>query len=66
MLVPPTASGAVFTDVPAGAFAADWIEDLFARGITGGCLTNPLRYCPTNNNNRQQMAVFIAKAFGLQ
>ncbi len=64
--VPPTASGAVFTDVPPGAFAGDWIEDLFSRGITGGCLTNPLRYCPNNNNNRQQMAVFIVKAFELQ
>ncbi len=64
--VPPLASGAVFADVAQGAFAADWIEDLFARGITGGCLTNPLRYCPNNNNNRQQMAVFIVKAFGLQ
>ena len=32
---------------PASAFAADWIEELYARGITGGCLTNPLRYCPT-------------------
>ncbi len=64
--VPPTATGGVFTDVAAGSFAADWIEDLFARTITGGCLTNPLRYCPSNNNNRQQMAVFIVKAFALQ
>jgi len=64
--VPPPASGTVFADVPASAFAADWIEDLYARGVTGGCLTNPLRYCPSNGNNRQQMAVFITKTFGLQ
>jgi hypothetical protein len=64
--VPPAATGTIFTDVPASAFAAAWIEDLYTRGITGGCLTNPLRYCPTNINNRQQMAVFITKAFGLQ
>ncbi len=64
--VPPPATGTIFTDVPAGAFAADWIEDLYARGVTGGCLTNPLRYCPTNSNNRQQMAVFITKTFSLQ
>jgi hypothetical protein len=63
---PPTATGTIFADVPAGAFAADWIEDLYARNITGGCLTGPLRYCPTNTNNRQQMAVFITKTFGLQ
>jgi len=64
--VPPPATGTVFSDVPANAFAADWIEDLYARGITGGCGSNPLRYCPTNPNNRQQMAVFITKTFGLQ
>jgi hypothetical protein len=64
--VPPPATGTIFADVPTTAFAADWIEDLYNRGITGGCLTNPLRYCPTNTNNRQQMAVFITKTFNLQ
>jgi hypothetical protein len=64
--VPPPASGTIFADVGAGAFGAAWIEDLYTRGITGGCLTNPLRYCPNNTNNRQQMAVFITKTFGLQ
>jgi hypothetical protein len=64
--VPPPASGTIFTDVPVNAFAADWIEDLYSRNVTGGCLTNPLRYCPTNTNNRQQMAVFITKTFSLQ
>jgi hypothetical protein len=62
---PPGATGTVFSDVPASAFAADWIEDLYSRNITGGCGTNPLRYCPSNVNNRQQMAVFITKTFGL-
>ena len=64
--VPPAATGTVFADVPASAFAADWIEDLYARNVTAGCLTNPLRYCPGHTNNRQQMAVFITKTFGLQ
>jgi hypothetical protein len=62
---PPAATGTIFTDVPTSAFAADWIEDLYTRNITGGCLTNPLRYCPSNTNNRQQMAVFITKTFQL-
>jgi hypothetical protein len=64
--VPPPATGTVFADVPANAFAADWIENLYTLNITGGCLTNPLRYCPSNANNRQQMATFITKTFGLQ
>jgi Immunoglobulin I-set domain/Right handed beta helix region/S-layer homology domain len=63
---PPAASGTIFADVPASAFAAAWIEDLYKRNITGGCFSNPPRYCPTNPNNRQQMAVFLTKAFGLQ
>ncbi|HKD16866.1 MAG TPA: right-handed parallel beta-helix repeat-containing protein [Thermoanaerobaculia bacterium] len=63
---PPPATGTIFADVQISAFAAAWIEDLYNRNITGGCATSPLRYCPTNSNNRQQMAVFITKTFGLQ
>jgi hypothetical protein len=64
--MPPPATGTIFADVPISAFGAAWIEDLHNRGITGGCLTNPLRYCPTNINTRQEMAVFLTKAFSLQ
>jgi hypothetical protein len=63
--VPPPATGTVFADVPINAFAAAWIEELYARAITGGCLVSPLRYCPNNSNNRQQMAVFLQKTFSL-
>ncbi|HTY43425.1 MAG TPA: PQQ-dependent sugar dehydrogenase [Thermoanaerobaculia bacterium] len=63
--VPPPAVG-IFGDVPQGAFAADWIEDLYGRGITGGCQASPLLYCPDNPNTRGQMAVFLTKTFSLQ
>ncbi|HEY2798187.1 MAG TPA: IPT/TIG domain-containing protein [Thermoanaerobaculia bacterium] len=59
--VPPLPTGKVFADVPIDAFAAAWIEDLYARGITGGCLTDPLRYCPDANVSRAEMAVFLLK-----
>ncbi len=62
--VPPAATG-IFGDVPVGAFAADWIEDLYGRGITGGCQASPLLYCPDNPNTRGQMGVFLTKTFGL-
>jgi hypothetical protein len=62
---PPPASGTVFGDVPAGAFAAAWIEDLYVRGVTGGCQASPLLYCPNNTVTRGQMAVFLTKTFGL-
>ena len=66
LYTPPAPTGTIFADVPAGAFAAAWIEDLYSRNITGGCITNPLRYCPTSTNVRQQMAVFLTKTFQLQ
>ncbi len=62
---PPVATG-VFGDVPVGAFAADWIENLYALNVTGGCSASPLLYCPDNPNTRGQMAVFLTKTFDLQ
>ena len=63
--LPPPATGTVFADVPLSNPVAAWIEELYARNITGGCLVAPLRYCPNNANNRQQMAVFLQKTFNL-
>jgi hypothetical protein len=57
---PPAATGIVFTDVPADSFAADWIEQLVAEGITGGCGGN--NFCPNAPITRAQMAVFLVKA----
>ena len=59
---PPPATG-LFGDVPVGSFAADFIEDLYTRGITGGCSTSPLLYCPGNTVLRQQMATFLSRTF---
>jgi hypothetical protein len=63
--VPPPGTGTVFADVPISHQFVAWIEELYDRNITGGCLVNPLRYCPNNANNRQQMAVFLQKTFSL-
>ncbi len=59
--VPPAATGTVFADVSASAFAAAWIERLYVEGITGGCSTSPLLYCPSASVTRAQMAVFLLK-----
>ncbi|HUK11797.1 MAG TPA: PQQ-binding-like beta-propeller repeat protein [Thermoanaerobaculaceae bacterium] len=65
---PPPASG-FFADVPVGAFAADWIEQLHAEGITSGCGTDgqghPL-FCPDDALPRWQAAVFLSHAFHLE
>jgi hypothetical protein len=60
--VPPVCTG-MFTDVTCPSLFADWIEELFAEGITGGC--GPGIYCPSQPNTRGQMAVFLTKTFGL-
>ncbi len=60
--VPPECTG-VFPDVPCPSQFADWIEQLAAENITGGCGGG--NYCPLNNNTRGQMAVFIQKTFNL-
>ena len=59
---PPAATGMVFTDVSAAYWAAAWIEKLYADGITVGCATNPLRYCPEDPVTRAQMAIFLLRA----
>ncbi|HEX4440301.1 MAG TPA: S-layer homology domain-containing protein [Thermoanaerobaculia bacterium] len=61
---PPACEG-VFEDVPCPSLFADWVEDLYARGITGGCSASPLLYCPTNAVTRGQMAPFLVKTFSL-
>jgi hypothetical protein len=57
---PPPASGTVFFDVGAGDFAAAWIEQLAADGITAGCGAG--NYCPGSQVTRDQMAVFLLRA----
>jgi hypothetical protein len=61
--VPPPATGTVFSDVPANAFAAAWIEDLAAHGITSGCGNG--KFCPNAPVTREEMAVFLVLSFGL-
>jgi glucose/arabinose dehydrogenase len=59
---PPAASGMVFTDVPLSDSLAAWIEQLFAEGITAGCGTIPLLYCPDQSVTRGEMAVLLLRA----
>src|SRR5262249_3798192 len=54
---PPPATGTVFNDVPAGSFAAAFIEQLAHEGVTTGCGGG--NYCPGSPTTREQMAVFL-------
>jgi hypothetical protein len=60
--VPPACTG-LYPDVPCPSFFADWIEQLAAEEITGGCGGG--NYCPTSSITRGQMAVFLVKTFKL-
>ena len=51
----------VFEDVPLGFWAAGWIEQLYTDGITRGCSTEPLRFCPEQSLTRAEMAVFLIR-----
>ena len=61
---PPACTG-VFEDVPCPGPFTDWIEQLHAEAVTGGCQTSPLLYCPVSPVNRGQMAVFLVKTFAI-
>ena len=59
---PPPCTGA-FGDVACPSLFADWIEQLAAEDITGGCGSG--NYCPRDPNTRGQMAVFLTRTFQL-
>ena len=58
------ASPAGFSDTGGGVHDAA-IDALYAAGVTVGCDTNPLRYCPSKPVTRAEMATFIARALSL-
>ena len=51
-----------FADVPLGHWARRFIEGIFVGGVTTGCGTNPLTYCPDTVTSRWEMAVFLSRA----
>lgn len=59
-----TAPVVTFADVPTSYWAHSWIERLYSAGITGGCATNPLMYCPESSVTRAEMAIFLERGKG--
>ena len=68
--VSPAPAVAFFNDVPTSDFGFQFVEAFAAAGITVGCTSNPPFpppvYCPDRNVTRREMAIFFAKALGLQ
>jgi hypothetical protein len=57
---PAVGSSTGFVDVATDYWAAAWIKQLYAEGITGGCAAG--YYCPDNNVTHAQMAVFLLRS----
>lgn len=56
---------APFDDVPVSQWYSSWVAELKRRQITGGCNPGGTEYCPTNPVTREQLAIFLARAFRL-
>lgn len=56
------ATGATFADVTPSAFYFDYPNLMFTLGITNGCSTVPLDFCPNDTITRGQMAKFLVIA----
>ena len=60
---PPACSSNPFADVTCPSTYANWIKQLVAESITGGC--GGSNYCPVDPVTRGQMSVFLTKTFNL-
>jgi len=58
-----SASSSLFVDVPSSSPFCPWVGELARRGVTGGCGGG--NYCPGDQVNRAQMAVFLTTMFHL-
>ncbi|HEU4388692.1 MAG TPA: S-layer homology domain-containing protein [Blastocatellia bacterium] len=59
-----TNGNVTFTDVPADHFAFRFIEAVFRRGITDGCSSSPMSFCPNASLTRAQVAILLLRAMG--
>jgi hypothetical protein len=53
-----------WADVPMDYWARSSIDTLYETGVTVGCSTDPLRFCPEGNLTRAEMATFLLRAVG--
>ena len=63
---PGLAAQPQFADVDYGQWWAPFVDRLFELGITGGCRTEPARFCANRKVTRAQMATFLTRAFDLE
>jgi len=63
----PPAASHFFADMPVAGreWMEPWVDQAYREGITTGCGTGPLIFCPDAAVKRQAMAAFIVRAFNL-
>ena len=62
---PVEAPTRIFADVSPSSAHAATIQALYEAGITRGCGTEPLRYCPSDQLRRDQIASLLARVLDL-
>jgi|GEM_PF-2995073 hypothetical protein len=62
-LQPTNSTQQAISDVPATHWAYSYIKNLLDNGITAGCATNPLQYCPNDPVTNAQAAIFTFKSW---
>ena len=62
---PPQQASTRFDDVDGGLWWAAYTDRFADLGVTAGCATGPLRFCPDESVTRGQVATFLARALGL-
>ncbi len=61
-IIEPKQPAGVFADVPAEWPDTGSVEGIMDAGVTTGCSTEPLLYCPFRSVTRDQMATFLVRA----
>lgn len=63
--VAPEVRASRFADVDDDVWWMPYVDRLAELGVTAGCKTNPLRFCPDGTVTRARMASFLVAAFDL-
>ena len=58
--------GVPYVDVPADGPIGEAVAALHSEGVTVGCASDPVRYCPDRATTRAEMAIFLARALQLE
>jgi murein DD-endopeptidase MepM/ murein hydrolase activator NlpD len=54
-----------WVDVPPNHWARSSVDALYDAGVTLGCATDPMAYCPNDPVTRAEMAAFLLRALGI-